>query len=357
MLKQVEPFLRRRLARPWAQWTAVIAASAALSALLGLLTVPAAMLLGPLVASVFFGVGGASISVPRPLFLLSQGVAGCLIASSLTLSTLVEIADDWPALVLAVSLTLAASLSVGLLAGRLGRMPRDAAIWGFLPGMAGAMVAAAHEENVDARLVAVMQYVRLLVVILVMSAVARVVVGPSVAGLPTAPLSEEPLVPVAVTMAVAALAWAGAWLRFIPSGPSLVPMVVAAALQVSGTMPIALPGPVLMVAYAVIGIQVGLRFNRPVVMTVVRLVPLIVAASLALVVLCGLSAVLLTAVLDLDTLTAFLGTVPGSIETVAIIAVASKVDVAFVMALQTMRLFVVILVGPPLARLACRFVK
>ena len=117
------------------------------------------------------------------------------------------------------------------------------------------------------------------------------------------------------------------------------------------------PGPVLSIAYAVIGFQVGLRFTRATVLTVIRLVPVVVASSLALLLLCSASALLLTGLLGIDPLTAFLAMVPGSIESVAIVAIGSNADISFVMALQTVRMFAVVLVGPPLARLAFRIVR
>ena len=55
-------------------------------------------------------------------------------------------------------------------------------------------------------------------------------------------------------------------------------------------------------------------------------------------------------------LTAFLATIPGGLDAIAIIAVDSNADISFVLALQTVRLFVVIVTGPMLAKLICRLV-
>jgi uncharacterized protein len=49
-------------------------------------------------------------------------------------------------------------------------------------------------------------------------------------------------------------------------------------------------------------------------------------------------------------MTAYLAMSPGGADSVAIIAASSKVDVSFVMALQTARFVVVLLIGPSLAR-------
>jgi len=71
--------------------------------------------------------------------------------------------------------------------------------------------------------------------------------------------------------------------------------------------------------------------------------------------LCGLSAWMLTWLLHLDALTAYLSTSPGGLDSVAIIAVGSNADIATVLAIQTLRLFVVILVGPQVAKLISRY--
>ena len=65
----------------------------------------------------------------------------------------------------------------------------------------------------------------------------------------------------------------------------------------------------------------------------------------------SLLAALLVFVLGIDPLTAYLATSPGSLDSVAVIAASSNVDIAFVMTLQTARLILVTFIGPWLARL------
>ena len=54
--------------------------------------------------------------------------------------------------------------------------------------------------------------------------------------------------------------------------------------------------------------------------------------------------------LGIDALTAYLATSPGAMETVAIIAASSHVDVPFIVALQIVRFVTIIAIGPPIAR-------
>jgi uncharacterized membrane protein AbrB (regulator of aidB expression) len=58
-----------------------------------------------------------------------------------------------------------------------------------------------------------------------------------------------------------------------------------------------------------------------------------------------------TQVLPLDFMTAYLATSPGGLDTVAIIAAGTRADMSFIMAMQTLRLFTILLTGPMIARL------
>jgi uncharacterized membrane protein AbrB (regulator of aidB expression) len=52
----------------------------------------------------------------------------------------------------------------------------------------------------------------------------------------------------------------------------------------------------------------------------------------------------------LDLLTSYLALSPGGLDSIAIIALNAPVNLPFVVAVQTARLFVVILLGPSIAR-------
>ena len=71
---------------------------------------------------------------------------------------------------------------------------------------------------------------------------------------------------------------------------------------------------------------------------------------MALISFCAGLAFVLTKILGIDALTTYLATSPGGMDSVAIIAASSKVDMSFVMALQTIRFIIVLVVGPPMAR-------
>jgi membrane AbrB-like protein len=112
----------------------------------------------------------------------------------------------------------------------------------------------------------------------------------------------------------------------------------------------ALPASLLDAAYATIGWYVGLRFTKETVRETLGALPEILIATTGLIALCGGWAFGITYLMPIDFLTAFLATSPGGLDSVAIVAVGSKVDLSFVLAVQTLRLFVVLITGPILAR-------
>ncbi len=130
----------------------------------------------------------------------------------------------------------------------------------------------------------------------------------------------------------------------------LLPLALGAWLNGAGIITIELPPWLLATSYAVVGWSIGLRFTRPILVYAARVLPRILLSIVALIVICALFGVVLAKVAHVDMLTAYLATSPGGADSVAIIAASTKVDVPFVMALQTARFVIVLLIGPRLAR-------
>lgn len=203
----------------------------------------------------------------------------------------------------------------------------------------------------DARLVAFMQYLRVVMVAVTASVVARLWVGASAASAPDPVWLAAVHWPglLATLAIVGAGAAVGALLR-IPAGGLLVPMAIGAALEGTGLVHITLPPWLLAVSYALLGWSVGLGFTREILAHASRVLPQVLLSTFVIIAVSGLLAVILVHAAGIDPLTAYLATSPGGMDSVAIIAASSNVDLSFVMALQTVRLVIVLVTGPPLAR-------
>jgi uncharacterized protein len=330
------------------RWAVLFAASLLLASVLQWVRLPAALLLGPLVAAVLVQMGGGAVRVPRMLIATAQAVIGCLVAQSITPAIVSGFVHYWPIILGTVVLSVAASAAIGWTMSRLHIMPGSTAVWGMLPGAATVMMVMAEAHGADFRLVAFMQYLRVVLVAAVASVVALWFVhgsgGRFSAGL-------FPPIDLTNAAATAAIALAGAGLAArMPAGVLLGPLVLGAVLSSLGWVKIELPPLVLIASYALIGWNTGLRFTRDVLATAARALPQSLGATAILMGFCGLLAWLLVVLLHVDPLTAYLATSPGGVDAAAIIAASTKVDTSFVMALQTVRVILLLFLGPSVAR-------
>jgi membrane AbrB-like protein len=134
--------------------------SAALAWFLAWLHVPGALLLGPLVVAAAMAAGGAASIVPGLIFRLAHAVVGLLIARTLAAGTVGELVQDWPIFLAGVVWVVAASTGIGWALARWRVLPGTTAVWGMAPGAATAMILMAGLHGADARLVALLQYLR-----------------------------------------------------------------------------------------------------------------------------------------------------------------------------------------------------
>ena len=141
----------------------------------------------------------------------------------------------------------------------------------------------------------------------------------------------------------------------VPAGGLLGPMAVAIALTVSGLWSAAAPPDVVVeLAYAVIGWQAGVRFTRDSLRTVITVLPLACVLIVAIIAACAGLGLLLSAATGTTVLEGYLATTPGGVYAVLATAISAGGNVTFVVATQVLRVIVMLLVAPGLARLARR---
>jgi uncharacterized protein len=322
---------------------------------------PAGWLVGPmLVALALALVWKEHPTVPRWGRVASLAVVGGMLAATFRPSVLPLVAGHWLPVILVVGVTLLLSLGAGLLLSGLVRIDGKTAALGSLPGAASGMLAMSDPLGADARLVALMQYTRVVVVVVTATLVGRLVAGTapqpiSGQGLQAAPekvdlLVQGTLPTYAATVLVAVLgAWAGTRLR-LPAGALLGPLVLGVALAEFGVVHLAWPAGVPQAAYLVLGLWVGLLFDGASVMRAGRLFPFVLASAVGLVLACAVLGWALAALTGIDGMTAYLATTPGGIDSVAIVALGTGADAPLVLAVQMLRLLAVVFAGSLLGR-------
>jgi hypothetical protein len=318
---------------------------------------PGGWLIGPLVAAILAGlIRPDHPRVTTPYLFSAQAVIGIALANTFRPDVLPGLAAHWLAILLVVAVTLGLSIAAGLVLARISPLSRETATLGTLPGGATSIIALSVDSQADTRIVALMQYMRVVLVVLSAALLARFVLQPMDLGLqpafgfPTGPASSHLWLNYLLTAMLAAAAALIGCLVKLPAGALLGPLILGIVLNSFNLLHLAWPPGVPQAAYLIIGLYVGLLFDKISLRYAGRLIPIIITNTLVLMAICAASGKLLSVLTGNSYLTGYLATTPGGMDSVAIVALGSGSDVFLVLAVQMVRLFAIILMGPLLAR-------
>jgi membrane AbrB-like protein len=267
-----------------------------------------------------------------------------------TTTTLRELGADTAAVMAVTLATLGLSVLAGTVLTRTTSVDPATGAFGMVAGGASGIVAIAQELGADPRLVAVMQYLRVLVVVVTAPVVAGAFPAPAASTSATA--APVPGFPDWLLFAAACTGLGLLLARTVrlPAGSLLGPLLVAATAAAAGLDAAGpLPDAVQAVAFAVIGLEVGLSFT-PASLRQARdlVVPSLLAIAGLIVVCAGLGA-LLSIATGVSAVDGYLATTPGGLYAVLAASVGSGGDTAFVLAVQVVRILLMLLAAPLLA--------
>jgi membrane AbrB-like protein len=236
-------------------------------------------------------------------------------------------------------------------------MDPPTAILASVPGGAVGVVAMTRELGGDDRLVAFAQYLRVLVIVLgtplIVAAFAH---GTRSAAAPVAAVSPEPWAyPVGIAVAIAGVA--GGRRIGLPAASMLGPLFLASACSLllpEGS--VAIPGLLREAAFALVGLDVGLRFSRQAIEHARRLTPALTVALVVLLAGCFGLACAIAATTSIPLIDAYLATTPGGLTVVGATAYSSGADTGFVTAIQAARLVLMLAIAPWTVRLTIRWI-
>jgi hypothetical protein len=322
------------------------------------LGLPAAFLTGPLLVAATFSITNRPvIRFPVFLYRLAQSVIGVMLSFSITAKSLQTIAANWaPVIALVLTMLVLTTIS-GIVLRRFTNLPPGTALLGTLPGGAGEMIAMSDSLGADVRLVTVMQYGRLLAILVAISLVGHFA-GSSMGGAHpvTQPAAVHPAEPFHYLISVIiALIGAAVGTRFrIPAGTVIIPALLAGLAGILGAPAAPWPPAILGTAYLVLGLQIGSNFDSAVVEQLKRLGFFVVLSNFFLLGASALLAIAVMPILKIDLLSAYLAATPGGLDSVAALATDLKADAALILAVHSLRLIGVLVLGPFLVQIVAR---
>jgi membrane AbrB-like protein len=336
-------------------WFIVLIATVGGGWLAGQLGLPSGYLFAAMLAGLVFAIAAPGrITFPDAGFRVGQAITGVALGTFLQSSTLTGLGSRWIA-VIAVSLaTLAVTIAAGLVLARIADVDRPTASLGMIAGGASGIVGMSDELGADDRLVAFMQYLRVLVITLLTPLLVPLAFGVHSHRAQGAPAGEPTLGSVSGWALLLVVGAVGAWLgprARLPAPALLGPLILAGALSISGVIGSTQVPPLAReVGFSLIGLRIGLGFERDTLRRMARLALPVAASILFLLIACFGLGLLLKPTAGVSLLDGYLATTPGGLYAVLPIAYGSGANTTFVLTVQGMRLFAMMLAAPAVVR-------
>lgn len=354
------PTRASRLRRHGLRWAALIALSAGGWALGESIGLTAAGLFAALIVAAALAVTGWGPSrVPSPLGKLAQGVLASAVGLMVHRETIAALGSLW---VPVVSIA-AATLVISVAAGALLALHRDVdAVTGSLSMTAGGatgLVAMARELGGDDRIVAVVQYLRVALVVVSMPMIVTFGFRADT-GTGTVTATDGGGAEWYVALPFLALFIVGgtalASLLRLPAPATLGPLAVSAGFELGGWSDAVSVPPMLMTAALIlIGWQAGLAFDRASLRAIGRILPYAALLTLLVGAACAGLGVLLAHLTGASLLEAYLATTPGGLAAVLAVSASTSSNVTFVAAAQVLRLVIMLVTTPIMAKAFAHF--
>ena len=325
------------------------AGGGALAALAGL---PLAWMLGALAATTAAALGGARVRVPKGLRTAMVAVLGIMLGSAFTPQIFADL-GRWlfGPLVLVVYLGLVAALGL-VYFRKLAKFDPITAYFSAMPGGLSEMAVVGEALGGDARTISLVHSVRILLLVLTIPLYFRFVEGLEV---PTLPGGAGPAAPGVLDAAVlVGCAVAGFWgarrLR-VPAAALAGPMVLSAAVHLTGLTASAPPAPMVALAQVVVGGAVGCRFAGIGLGRIWRDLQFGLGSAAGMIALTVGLAAATSALTGIDPFAMALAIAPGGLAEMSLIALALGADSVFVSAMHILRIAIIVTLAPLAARL------
>ncbi len=325
-------------------WLVPIAAGLALGGLGSLVAhavrMPLPNLLGPLIACGVATIAGMPLKPLRWSRELGQVIVGLAIGLRFVPSVIHAIADLVPAMLVSTLAVVLVTMATGLLIRGLCRLDRETAFFGTAAVGLAEMAAVAHERGGSAAIVSLVHTVRVTGLVTAVPLLVTLLGTDGGVRQPHVPLAGHAAEAVALIAAAIAGALIARAFR-IPNTWLLISIIVGAVAAATDLTAVTLPVPALIAAQIVIGIWLGCRFRRDLLMKLPHVTLAAVFTTGLLLAAAALGALVLSAVTDLSFATSLLALAPAGVTEMVLTASLMHLDVPVITAFHVMRIVLI----------------
>ena len=334
----------------------LVAIASGTAFLFNALHIPVSWLVGPMIFGLIWALLQGEVQpLPSIFSIIGQAIIALTTATRFSFDTLL-LAKDY-ALPILGCITITGSLSVlnGYLLSRWAGIDRKTGFLGCIPGAGPSLVALSEDLGGDAIAVAFLQYLRILLVSVIVPSLVtfwssetlpQPVVSPDVSS-PEATLSPSlNLLILALCGVFGVLIGRGIKL---PAALFLGPFLLGLITFWTLPYPLHIPAPVFAAGLLFFGLYIGVKFDRQVAQTLVKSVVIQSGLVTILIAICLGVGYAFHQLTHIDTLTAILGTTPGGISSMTATVIEIGGNTGLVVAMQMTRMFLILLFLPWLA--------
>ena len=319
-----------------------------------LLHLPLPLLLGPMLACLIAALAGTPLAGAGQLGIFMRTFLGVAVGASVTPDVLAELPDIAASLAF-VPLFIGAIALVGYpLFRRVFGFDHATAWYAAMPGGLQDMLVFGEEAGGDVRALSLIHATRVLVIVTVAPLILTAYWGVDLSQPPGTPIRATDLTEVAIMVAAGVIGWKVAERLSLFGASILGPMILTAALSLTGVISHRPPAEMIQAAQFFIGIAVGVKYAG---ITLRELRVDVTAGVVYSLALAAISLIFIELIVGLGlapALEAFLAFLPGGQAEMVVIAIIAGADLAYVVSHHLLRMILVILLGPVVEKLIAR---
>lgn len=289
--------------------------------------------------------------LPKSFSIIGQAIIALVTASRFSFDTLTQAKDFFFPLLLCILITATLSLINGYIIYKWANIDLATSFLGCIPGAGPSLVAMSEDMGADAIAVAVLQYLRILMVSVIIPLIASFY--PPSTSLATRVISEKellPSLPLAVNILIMSILVIisikiGEKIQ-LPSNLFLAPFFCGLLIFSFSPYQITIPNYIFRGGLLLLGLSIGVKFEVDTMQKLLKAVFIEVILVLFLILTCFLAGYGFHLLTKIDTLTALLGSTPGGLTAMMATVIELGGDSGLVLTMQMMRMLLILMLSP-----------